>query len=55
MTPLRPAGIADIDGARVEVETEGAFVASGSRVRVMALDRRRVIVRLEEAGDERRA
>ena len=51
VTPLRPAGVAEIDGARVEVETEGAFVASGSRVRVAALDRRRVIVRLDEARD----
>ena len=49
VTPLRPAGVAEIDGVRVEVETEGAFVASGSRVRVAALDRRRVIVRLDEA------
>ena len=47
VTPLRPAGVAEVDGARVEVETEGAFVAAGSRVRVVALDRRRVIVRLE--------
>ena len=49
VTPLRPAGMAEIDGGRIEVETEGAFVASGSRVRVVALDRRRVIVRIEEA------
>ncbi len=48
VTPLRPAGLAEIDGQRVEVETEGAFVASGSRVHVVALDRRRVIVRIEE-------
>ena len=49
VTPLRPGGVADVDGARVEVETEGAFVAAGSRVRVVALDRRRVLVRLDEA------
>lgn len=49
VTPLRPAGVAEVDGARVEVETEGAFVAAGSRVKVVALDRRRVIVRLDEA------
>jgi len=48
LTPLRPGGVADVDGARVEVETEGAFVAAGSRVRVVALDRRRILVRLEE-------
>ena len=51
VTPLRPAGMAEIDGVRVEVETEGAFVASGSRVRVAALDRRRVIVRLDETRE----
>ena len=48
LTPLRPAGVAEVDGARVDVETEGAWVAAGSRVRVAALDRRRVIVRLDE-------
>ena len=50
LTPLRPGGVAEIDGARVEVETEGAFVAAGSRVRVVAMDRRRYIVRLDEAS-----
>lgn len=49
ITPLRPGGVANIEGARVEVETEGSFVASGSRVRVVALDRRRILVRLDEA------
>lgn len=49
VTPLRPAGVAQVDGERVEVETEGAFVAAGSRVRVVALNRRRVIVRIDEA------
>ncbi len=48
LTPLRPGGVADVEGARVEVETEGAFVAAGSRVRVVAMDRRRYIVRLDE-------
>ena len=47
LTPLRPGGVAEVGGARVEVETEGAFVAAGSEVRVVALDRRRVIVRME--------
>ena len=48
LTPLRPGGVADVAGARVEVETEGAFVAAGSRVRVVALDRRRILVRLDQ-------
>lgn len=50
VTPLRPGGVAEVDGARLEVETEGAFVAAGSRVRVVAMDRRRYIVRLDEDG-----
>lgn len=45
VTPLRPGGVIEVDGARLEVETEGAFVASGSEVRVVAMDRRRFIVR----------
>ena len=48
LTPLRPGGVAEVGGARVEVETEGSFVAAGSRVRVVALDRRRFIVRVVE-------
>lgn len=50
LTPLRPGGVADVEGTRVEVETEGAFVAAGSRVRVVAMDRRRYIVRLDEGA-----
>jgi len=48
VTPLRPGGVADIDGERVEVQTEGGFIAAGSRVRVVAMDRRRFFVRLDD-------
>lgn len=50
-TPLRPGGIAEIDGERLEVQTEGEFIAAGSEVRVVAMDRRRFFVRLA-AGAE---
>lgn len=46
VTPLRPGGIVDIDGTRLEAQTEGEFIASGSEVRVVAMDRRRYFVRL---------
>jgi membrane-bound ClpP family serine protease len=46
VTPLRPTGIAEIDGERIEVVTEGEFIAAGSQVRVVAMDRRRYFVRL---------
>ncbi len=52
MTPLRPTGVAEIDGERIEVVTEGEFIASGSRVRVVAMDRRRFFVRLADAVAE---
>lgn len=52
MTPLRPTGVAEIDGERIEVVTEGEFIASGSRVRVVAMDRRRFFVRLADAVPE---
>lgn len=49
VTPLRPTGIAEIDGERIEVVTEGEFIAAGSAIRVVAMDRRRYFVRLAEA------
>lgn len=52
MTPLRPTGIAEIDGRRIEVVTEGEFIAAGSRIRVVAMDRRRFFVRLAESVEE---
>ena len=49
VTPLRPGGIVEIDGERIEVQTEGEFIAAGSVVRVVAMDRRRFFVRLAES------
>jgi len=46
VTPLRPVGIVEIDGERIEVATEGEYIAAGSRVKVVAMDRRRYFVRL---------
>lgn len=48
VTPLRPGGIVEIDGERLEVQTEGEFIAAGSAVRVVAMDRRRFFVRLAD-------
>ena len=49
VTPLRPEGVVEIGGTRVEARTEGTFVAMGSRVRVIAIDRRCAVVRLDAA------
>ena len=45
-TPLRPEGVVDLGSERVEARTEGAYVAAGSRVRIVAIDRQRAVVRL---------
>ncbi len=52
ITPLRPTGIVEIDGRRIEVMTEGEFIAAGSAVRVVAMDRRRYFVRLATPDKE---
>ena len=52
LTPLRPTGIVEIDGERIEVATQGEFIARGSNVRVVAMDRRRYFARLDPTGGE---
>ncbi|HEV3092829.1 MAG TPA: NfeD family protein [Candidatus Cybelea sp.] len=41
---LRPAGIASIDGQRVDVLTEGEFIAAGTAIRVVRVEGARVFV-----------
>jgi membrane-bound serine protease (ClpP class) len=48
LTPLRPTGVVEIGDERLEVMTEGEFIAAGSRIRIVAMDRRRYFVRLAE-------
>lgn len=45
VSSLRPAGIAKIDGQRVDVVTEGGMIEPGSRVRVVKVEGHRVVVR----------
>lgn len=47
ITPLRPTGVVEVGGERIEVVTEGEFIAAGSRIRVVAMDRRRYFARLD--------
>jgi len=41
---LRPAGVATVDGRRVDVLTEGDFVSAGSPIRVTRVQGARVFV-----------
>ncbi|MCM3746369.1 hypothetical protein M3223_03275 [Paenibacillus pasadenensis] len=45
ITPLRPAGIVDIGGERIDVVTSGEFIAQNAMVKVYKVDGTRVIVR----------
>ena len=51
ITPLRPTGIVEIDSHRIEVMTEGEYIAAGSEVTVVAMDRRRYFVRMATADE----
>ena len=44
LSPLRPAGVASIDGKRVDVVTRGVMIEKGSPVRVARIEGNRVIV-----------
>jgi len=44
ITTLRPSGKADFDGRVVDVVSDGPFVQPGSRVRVVVVERMRVVV-----------
>ncbi|HRK74615.1 MAG TPA: NfeD family protein [Rhodothermales bacterium] len=51
LTPLRPTGIIEVEGERMEVVTEGGFISSGSKVRIVAMDRQKFFVRLDEQNE----
>jgi membrane-bound serine protease (ClpP class) len=45
LTTLRPSGTAVINGKRVDVVSEGAFIQSGQPIKVVAVEGLRVVVR----------
>ncbi|MCX7713660.1 MAG: hypothetical protein N2035_08390 [Chthoniobacterales bacterium] len=45
LTILRPAGIAKIEGKRIDVVAEGGFIDAGSTITVVEVDGTRVVVR----------
>jgi membrane-bound serine protease (ClpP class) len=42
---LRPVGVALLDGQRVDVVTEGGMIDAGARIKVVAVEGNRVVVR----------
>ena len=53
LSPLRPAGIADIDGARVDVVSDGGFIDAGTAIEVTRVDGNRIVVRRASPRQER--
>ena len=51
ITPLRPTGLAEFDGIRLNVVSEGEYIPKGIPVRVQVTDGSRVVVRRIEAVD----
>jgi membrane-bound serine protease (ClpP class) len=52
LSPLRPAGIAEIDGTRVDVVSDGAFIEAGTAIEVTRVDGNRVVVRRALSAQE---
>jgi membrane-bound serine protease (ClpP class) len=48
LTHLRPAGIAKIGARRLDVVSEGTFIDKGKRLKVVAVEGNRVVVRETE-------
>ncbi len=44
-TTLRPAGIAEFDGVRLNVVSEGDFIQPGTRVRITSAEGSRIVVK----------
>jgi membrane-bound serine protease (ClpP class) len=53
LSPLRPAGIAEVDGERVDVVSDGEFIESGSLIVVSRVDGNRIVVRRQRSSTER--
>jgi membrane-bound serine protease (ClpP class) len=53
VSPLRPAGIAQLDGERVDVVSDGEFIDAGTRVEVTRVDGNRIVVRRAHEQEER--
>ena len=44
-TALRPAGIGEFDGVKLNVVSDGEFIAQGKRIRVLSVAGNRIVVR----------
>lgn len=47
VSPLRPAGIADLEGERVDVVSQGEYIEEGTPIEVIRVEGNRIVVRSE--------
>jgi membrane-bound serine protease (ClpP class) len=52
LSPLRPAGIATIDGVRVDVVSDGGFIDAGTPIEVTRVEGNRVVVQRQLSPEE---
>jgi len=52
LSPLRPAGIAEIDGTRVDVVSDGGFIDARTAIEVTRVDGNRIVVRQAVSREE---
>ncbi len=50
ISPLRPAGIVEIEGSRYDVVSEGSYIPSGAGIEVIKVEGRRIVVRSRNNG-----
>jgi membrane-bound serine protease (ClpP class) len=53
VSPLRPSGIGDFDGERVDVVSDGDFIERGAQIVVSRVDGNRIVVRRLRGATER--
>ena len=51
-TALRPAGIGEFDGVKLNVVSDGEFIAQGMPLRVLSVSGNRIVVRQIESGKQ---
>jgi membrane-bound serine protease (ClpP class) len=50
LSPLRPAGIAELDGERVDVVSQGEYIEANTPIEVVRVDGNRIVVRRASGG-----
>lgn len=53
LTQLRPAGTANFDGEYLDVVTEGGFIEPNKRVKIIAVEGTRIVVREEKTPEDK--